>query len=64
MFNPLMRQSATGSWVADDAESAAVQGSPYFAPVLLVLAAALILAAAAFPDVFAGSFDHFGPDAP
>jgi hypothetical protein len=60
----LRQSSAAVSWAVGEAKHPGSEGSRHFALMLLALAAALIVAAAAFPDVFACGFSQFGPDAP
>lgn len=65
MSDRFIRQSFTaGSWLPDEANDIAPAAPWIFAVLLVGFAGALIFAAAVFPEFFAGSFNHFGPDTP
>jgi hypothetical protein len=60
----LARQPVIAVISAENADKI-VSAVPWrFALVLLGLAAALIILGAVFPGLFAGGFNHFGPDTP
>jgi hypothetical protein len=64
MPNRAIRQPlAADAWLPDAADDFAPPAPRLFALLLLGLAAALILAAAGFPEFFAGGVNSFGPDA-
>lgn len=65
MSDGLIRQSLpAGSWSPDEANNIAPAAPWIFVVLLVGVAAALIFAGTVFPEFFAGSFNHFGPDTP
>ena len=65
MQNFAMRQPvAAPFWAIREPDRATQQVSSFVAVALFALAAALIAAAAVFPEFFAGSFNLLGPGMP
>ena len=65
MQNIVMRQPAVApAWPPRTTERKPLHGATYFALALILLAVALAVAAAVFPDFFAGDVSQFGPGTP
>jgi hypothetical protein len=64
MHNVVMRQPVVAPFRAISETDRATQQVSFFALALFALAAALIAAAAAFPEFFASSFSLLGPGMP